>query len=259
MKILIIGDIYGQAGKLAIQQHLPLMKEQLSPDLIIANGENVSEGGKSLDKKDYEDLMAAGVEYFTMGNHTFKRPEFETYVDEVDNIVRPGNFKAFKPGRGHLVIEKNGKKFLLFNMLGAGLMPGTHVVNPFYFADKLLDKIEYDVAMLDFHAEATAEKIILANYLSDKVSIFWGTHTHIQTADERILNGTTAYITDVGMTGVFDSAIGADFEAVTQRAKDNIPAKFIEAKGPVRINAILITLYDNTSKPQNIERIIINP
>lgn len=258
MKILIIGDIYGQAGKSAIQDNLPEIIKQYLPDIVIANGENVSKGGKSLDKKDYIDLMQAGIQYFTMGNHTFKRFELETYIDKVENVIRPGNAWSDKKGKSYLIIPFKNKKILLFNLLGQSFMPGIDVTSPFEYSDNLLSSIKYDLAILDFHAEATAEKIVLANYLSDRVGIFFGTHTHIQTADERILNGTTAYITDVGMTGVFDSAIGADFSMVTSRMKDNKFGKFLEAKGNVRINAILVTLDDKTLIPFKIERIILD-
>ncbi len=262
MKLLILGDIYGKDGKVGVASYLPFMKEQIKPDIVIANAENTSEGGKGLNKYDYEYLSAAGVDYFTMGNHTFRNKEIRTYINEVDNMVRPANFRDETDGKGFIIFEKNGKRILLFNLLGEVYM-GDSSESPFAAADKILDENEgkYDLAILDIHAEATAEKIVLANYLSKRgVGIVFGTHTHIQTSDERILNDTTAYITDVGMCGVFDSAIGADFEPVENKfsGKDRT-MKFKEAEGRIRINAILVTLYDNTLKPMSIERIIINP
>ncbi|NOQ50054.1 MAG: TIGR00282 family metallophosphoesterase [Mycoplasmataceae bacterium] len=258
MKILIIGDIYGQPGKRMIQSYLPSLKQTLKPDIVIANAENTSIGGKSLIKKDYDLLKAAGVDYFTMGNHTFKNREINDYIDDVPDLIRPANWPGNVKGRGFLIFEYNNKKILLLNLLGQSFMniPG---INPFTIADEILNNNKYDLAIVDYHAEATAEKIIVANYLSKKVQIFFGTHTHVQTADERILNKKTAYITDVGFTGVFDSAIGADFKAVTAKMKDDIKSKFIEAQGPVRLNAILVTLYDNTLKPYSIERIQFTP
>lgn len=262
MKILILGDIYGNDGKVAVASYLPFMKTNLNPDIIIANAENVSEGGKGLNKKDYEYLSAAGVEYFTMGNHTFKNADIETYIDDVNNIVRPANLKGEDiKGKGYIIFEKKGKKILLFNLLGEAFISNP-MTNPFNKADQILSEEEgnYDLAILDMHAEATAEKIVMANYISEKVGIVFGTHTHIQTADERILNNRTAYITDVGMCGVFNSAIGADFDAVEAKMSGRDKTmKFKEAKGNVRINAILVTLYDNTLKPVSIERIVINP
>ncbi len=262
MKLLILGDIYGMDGKVGVASYLPYMKEQLQPDVVIANAENTSDGGKGLNKADYDYLTAAGVDYFTMGNHTFRNKDILTYINDIDNMVRPANEIGIKDGVGHIIFEVNNKRILLFNLLG-DVYINNETESPFKVADEILEKEEgnYDLAILDIHAEATAEKIVLANYLSKKgVGVVFGTHTHIQTADERILNGTTAYITDVGMCGVFDSAIGADFEAVEGKfsGKDRT-MRFIEATGKIRINAILVTLYDNTLKPMSIERIVINP
>lgn len=263
MKILILGDIYGEEGKVAVASYLPYMKEQLSPDLVIANGENVSEGGKSMIKSDYDYLKAAGVDYFTMGNHTFDNDGIYEYIDTIDDMVRPANLKNEEtPGKGYIIFEVLGKRILLMNLLGEAFIHRPKQTNPFNAADSILMKNfdKFDLAIVDFHAEATAEKLVLGNYLSNRVGIFFGTHTHIQTADERILNGNMAYITDVGMCGVFDSAIGANFEEVEAKLSGrNKEASFIEAKGKVRINAILVTLFDNTMKPHSIERIVINP
>ncbi len=267
MKILILGDIYGEDGKNIVASYVPFMRKQLKPDIVIANAENVSEGGKSLTKNDYDYLSAAGIEYFTMGNHTFRNKNILTYIDDIDNMVRPANLKPKNddeiiPGKGSIIFEKNGKRILLFNLLGDALIMNP-TNNMFEIADKILEenKDKFDLAILDVHAEATAEKIVLANYLSKKgVGIVVGTHTHIQTSDERILNDSTAYITDIGMCGVFDSAIGANFTEVEGRMSGrNKSLAFKEAKGKVRINAVLITLYDNTMRPYSIERIIINP
>ncbi len=263
MKILILGDIFGEAGKIGVASYVPFMKQQLNPDIIIANAENTSEGGKGLSKEDYEYLNKSGIDYFTMGNHTFRNESILTYIDDVDNLVRPANENNIEVGKGYIIFNKNGKRILLMNLLG-NVYISNSTSNPFTMADDILKLEEgnYDLAIVDIHAEATAEKIVLANYLSkkEKVGIVFGTHTHIQTADERILNNSTAYITDVGMCGVFDSAIGADFDAVEAKfrgADKSMP--FEEAKGPIRINAILVTLYDNSLKPMSIERIVINP
>ena len=261
MKILILGDIYGEPGRNAVASYLPFMKEQFNPDVVIANAENTSINGKSLIKNDYDYLSAAGVDYFTMGNHTFKNEEIYSYIDTINNMVRPSNLKNESAGVGSLIFDVKGKKILLFNLLGEAFI-SNEVRNPFLEADKILgeNRGKYDLAILDIHAEATAEKIVLANYISDDVGIVFGTHTHIQTADERILNKRTAYISDVGMCGVFDSAIGANFLEVEEKMSGkNTKKRFKVAEGPVRINAILVTLYENTLKPFTIERIVINP
>ncbi len=254
MKILIVGDIYGIAGKEAAISNLPELKKQLNADLLIANGENTSIGGKSLIKSDYELLKSSGVDYFTMGNHTFKNPAINDYIDNVNDLIRPSNLIGDYKGKGYIKFEKNGKKIFLINLLGETFM-NQEVENPFHHAARILNENEYDLAIVDFHAEATSEKIVLGNYLSDRVGIFYGTHTHVQTSDERILNGSMAYITDVGMTGVFDSAIGANFKQVEDRMRTGTSDRFQEATGKVRLNAILVTIDDNTMKPTSIERI----
>ncbi len=255
MKILIIGDIYGEEGKNAIKNILPQIKKELKPDITIANAENVSYGGKSLIKTDYDFLMSYGIDYITMGNHTFRKKEINDYIDKVDNMVRPENWDADVKGVGHLTFNYKNKKILLMNLLGVTFM-NIKAKNPFYVADKILDENEYDLAIVDFHAETTSEKIVLGNYLSNKVGIFFGTHTHIQTADERILNNNQAYITDVGMTGVFNSAIGADFDAVTKKMKDDKMSPFIEAKGgEIILNGIIVEIDDDKMSPISIKRV----
>lgn len=252
MKFLIIGDIYGKIGKQTIKQFLPIYKRRYKPDLIIANGENVSKGGKSLIHSDYVELMSYGINYFTMGNHTFRNPKINEYIDNVNNIIRPANLKGDFSGKGYITFEINNKKILLINLLGISFI-NLQVHNFFNTIDKILEMETYDFAILDFHAETTSEKIVFANYLSDKINVFVGTHTHIQTSDERIMIGKNgnklAYITDVGMTGVFHSAIGADFEAVTNRMRQvnlNKDNRFIEAvDNEVVFNAILVTTDKN--------------
>lgn len=257
MKILIIGDIYGNSGKQFIINELPKIKKHNDYDLVIANAENVSIGGKSLTKSDYESLSKSGIDYFTMGNHTFRNSEFEEYVDSKTNIVRPGNAWLDKPGTGKIVINYNGKKILLLNALGQIFIPNIKISSPLEFIEKELDNNDYDFAIVDFHAETTAEKIILGNYFADRVSIFYGTHTHVQTSDERILKNNCAYITDVGFVGVLNSAIGADFKAVTDRMRFGRSSKFVEAVGKVRFNSIVVEIDDFSNKAISIKRLVI--
>jgi hypothetical protein len=161
------------------------------------------------------------------------------------------------PGKGYIVFEKHGRKVLLMNLLGDVFMFAPHT-NPFKKADEILDNKEYDLAIIDFHAEATSEKIVLADYVSDRAQIVYGTHTHVPTADERIINGSTAFITDVGMTGVEDSAIGANMKEVQDKLSGkNKRAPFVEAEGRAVVNAVFVELYANTLKPFNISRIKI--
>ncbi len=257
MRFLIIGDIYGKEGKKIIKEKLSSIKEELKPDFIIANGENVSFGGKSLIRSDYNKLKSYGIDYFTMGNHTFKNKDINLYIDEVNDIVRPANLVGNFSGKGFQIFEFNKKKILLINLLGIVFI-NMNLKNPFHVAEDILKNNEYDLAIIDFHAEATSEKIVLANYLSkkyEKLAIFFGTHTHIQTSDERIFNNNTAYITDVGMTGVFNSAIGADFEAVTNKMLNGTLSKFVEAKGNDWIfNSIIVDVDPINLKPISIKR-----
>ena len=220
MKIMIIGDIFGHAGKTALVNNIDKLKDKYNPDIIIANAENVSKGGKSLIKEDYDLLHKSGVDYFTMGNHTFDNPKINEYIDNVDNLVRPANLLGNEKGKGFIIFKFNNKKILLLNLLGKAFI-NKPTSNPFFAADEILDNNEYDLAIVDFHAEATSEKLVLANYLSNKVDIFVGTHTHVQTSDERIMKNKMAYITDLGMTGVFNSAIGMNYNEVEKRIKDN--------------------------------------
>ncbi|BDV03375.1 MAG: metallophosphoesterase [Candidatus Hepatoplasma scabrum] len=255
MKILIIGDIFGVSGKSIIEKYLIKYKNFFKPDLIIANGENVSKGGKSLIKKDYDFLMNCGIDYFTMGNHTFHNKEINNYINDVNNMVRPSNYKNKVKGQGFLIFNVDGKKILLMNLLGASFM-NISVKNPFLTADQILKNNKYDIAILDFHAETTSEKKVLANYLKDQVTIFYGTHTHIQTSDLYIWDQKMAYITDIGMTGIRDSAIGIRFKEVTNFLKNGVKERFYEANEGVEIfNAILVEIDEKTNLPNKVTRI----
>lgn len=256
MKLLIIGDIYGKEGISYIVRNLNKIKIENQIDLTIANAENASVGGKSLVREDYHTLMNAGIDYFTMGNHTFKNPSINEYIDEVFNIVRPANWLDSVKGRGYIIFEHKGKKFLLINLLGQAFIE-VPTTNPYHVVDEILSQNEYDFAIVDFHAEATAEKIVLANYLKNRVNVFFGTHTHIQTSDERML-GNMAYITDVGMVGVFNSAIGANFAEVEEKQRNSGKIKFKEAEGKVRFNAIVVNIDLREQKVIGIKRLAID-
>lgn len=255
MKILIIGDIFGKAGKEIIEKHLVEYKKRFNPDVVIANGENVSEGGKSLIKNDYDFLKKCGVDYFTMGNHTFHNRGINTYINDINDMVRPANYKNKVKGKGSLIFNWNGKKILLMNLLGTNFM-NIAVKNPFLIADQILENNQYDISILDFHTETTSEKKVLSNYLKDKVTIFYGTHTHVQTSDLYILDQKMVYITDIGMTGIRDSAIGVEYKEVTDLLKDGIKEPFREAREGIKIfNAIFVEIDDETNLPVKIKRI----
>lgn len=257
MKFLILGDIFGQTGLNSVVENLQTLREETKPDFIIANGENVSNNGKSLNWVDYLKLKKAGIDFFTMGNHTFRNDNILTYIDSANDIIRPGNTFLRKPGSSYKIVEIKNKKILILNLMGKGFMHvGEEILSPFKYADSILESQNYDLAIVDFHAESTSEKLCLAKYLSDRVTIFYGTHTHIQTSDERIMGNKIAYITDLGMCGVFDSAIGMNFEEIINRYIDSGNyEKFTEAKGDVRINGITVKIDNITLKPIEIKRV----
>ncbi len=257
MKILIIGDIFGRVGKSIVERHLSNIIKDNNIDLVIANAENISKHGKGISKKDYHDLKSYGVDYITLGNHAFKDEEVNEILDNKD-IIRPQNFPddLIKKGKGSTIININDKKILLLNLLGKELM-FSKATSPFEAANKILKKESYDLAILDFHAETTSEKKALAHYLRGKVKVFFGTHTHIQTSDCEVNESGQAYITDVGMTGVVDSAIGVEYDAVISKLKDNQFAIFKEKlSGIAQLSSVVVELDDNFM-PTSIETLNI--
>ncbi len=259
MKILFIGDIVGKPGRNAVKAILPELKQKHNPDLVLANGENMAAGlGITIEK--YQEMRDAGIDYFTSGNHVFHKPEIIGHLDDTKvHILRPLNYVKGTPGRGQVVIEVNGKKVQLVNLIGKAFMH--EEADDYFEAAAEILKTEADIRFVDFHAEATSEKAILGFYLDGKVTVVVGTHTHIPTADERILPQGTAFQTDVGMTGPMNSSLGAEVDPYYRWIRFNEPPRFEVAKGPVVFNAVLIEIDDVTNKATKIERIqqIYNP
>ena len=250
MLLLAIGDIIGKPGRQAIQKLLPELKEQHSPDLVIANGENVA-GGIGLTSITARELLEAGVNVITSGNHIWAHKEIIPYLDSEMPILRPLNYPPGVPGRGYII---RGRAMVV-NLMGRTFMGDLDC--PFRTMDKLLAELKDKppVIIVDFHAEATSEKMALGRYLDGRVSAVLGTHTHVGTIDAQILSGGTAYVTDIGMTGPMDSVIGDDAEAVIQRFLTAIPHRLSVGKGKIIFNAMLVEIDDNTGKALNIERI----
>jgi len=248
--ILAIGDIIGKPGRQAIQKLLPELKEQHSPDLVIANGENVA-GGIGLTSITARELLEAGVNVITSGNHIWAHKEIIPYLDSEMPILRPLNYPPGVPGRGYII---RGRAMVV-NLMGRTFMGDLDC--PFRTIDKLLAELKDKppVIIVDFHAEATSEKMALGRYLDGRVSAVLGTHTHVGTIDAQILSGGTAYVTDIGMTGPMDSVIGDDAEAVIQRFLTAIPHRLSVGKGKIIFNAMLVEIDDNTGKALSIERI----
>ncbi len=255
LKILIFGDIVGKPGREAIKKILPSWKKEIKPDLIIANAENLAHG-KGITKKTAEEVMKAGVEVFTSGNHIWAKKEGLTLLqDQNFPLIRPANYPVDVPGQTVWIQQVHTQKILIFNLMGRVFFPEIYEC-PFRYADKILKQFEkekFSAIIVDIHAEATSEKQALGWYLDGRVSAALGTHTHIPTADARILPHGTAYITDIGMTGASDSVIGIKKEIVIERFLKQTPMRFEVAEGEKTINAVLFEVNPKTKKSSKIK------
>lgn len=254
MKILVVGDIVGKTGINKLKECLPNLIKKHEIDFVIVNGEN-SADGMGLTEKLYKDILKTNVDIVTMGNHTWGKKEIFSFIDD-EHIIRPANYSKNNPGKGYQIFEKNGKKIAVINLIGRVTM-GVLSENPFLVVKEIINKIKntVDIIIVDFHAEATAEKIALGYYLDGDATIIFGTHTHVQTADEKILPKGTAYITDIGMTGPKDSVIGMDIKASIKRFETSLPEKYKIAEGEGMFNSCLFIVDDKTNKVKKIEKI----
>ena len=255
MKVLFIGDIVGEPGRKIVKQLLPELVRTHVPDLIIANGENAA-GGFGITPAIAEELFSLGIHVLTSGNHVWDKKDVEPYLAKQDRLIRPANYPEGTLGRGSVVVptDSSGKAAVL-NLEGRVFM--SNLDDPFRIAEQEIERLrkETRVVIIDMHAEATSEKAALAWHLDGKVSAVLGTHTHVQTADERLLPGGTAFITDVGMTGPSDSVIGVKKEDAISRFLTQRPHKFEIPKGPVHLDAALIDIDQKIGKARSIERI----
>lgn len=254
INILFIGDIIGKPGLDLVQTWLPGLIQKYKPDLVIANGENVSDG-KGCTSKEGQILFDLGVHVITGGNHTWDKHQSQDFLKAEPRAIRPLNYPKGSYGNGYNVAETKKGKVAVLNLQGRTFMAPLDC--PFRTADWVLQKIriETKVIVIDFHAEATAEKIAIAHYLDGKVSALIGTHTHTQTADERILAGGTAYITDVGMSGPYDSVIGMKTVAAINRFLYQTPQKYETANDNVHIAGVFLVVDSDSGKSTRIERI----
>lgn len=247
MNILFIGDIVGRPGRQAVKALLPKLGKDHKIDFVIANGENLA-GGIGLTEKTYQEILDAGVDFLSSGNHVWDKKEFLPIIAEPESkILRPANLPEGVPGRGFVDLTIKGQKIRLINLQGRVFMrEGTDC--PFRAAMKLLNKAP-EIILVDFHAEATSEKVALGHFLDGKVTAVLGTHTHIQTADCQILPGGTGYITDVGMVGPKDSCIGVEKQNIIQHFLTGLPVdKPVPKSGEVVFGAVLLELSDNKLK-----------
>jgi metallophosphoesterase (TIGR00282 family) len=251
MKLLIIGDLVGEPGREALAKYLENRRELF--DFIIVNGENVA-GGFGITPKIANKVFNLGTNVITLGNHTWDRREIYPYLNETENIIRPLNFAPGTPGKGYTIVEKNGKKLAVINLQGKVFMPP--IACPFLAVDELLPKIKAQTnnIIVDFHGEATSEKQAMGWNLDGQVSLVYGTHTHTQTADERILHRGTGYITDIGMTGGHDGILGMNKKESIQKFKDGLPARWSVCKENIKINGIIVDI-DEYGKTEKIERL----
>ncbi|OIO50132.1 MAG: TIGR00282 family metallophosphoesterase [Candidatus Portnoybacteria bacterium CG_4_8_14_3_um_filter_44_15] len=265
MKIIFFGDIVGQPGREAIKKIVPRWQKRYQPDLLVANGENIAHGS-GITEKTLQELLSAGVDIITSGDHILKqinsqKKPFAFLKDKKMPIIRPANCPTKMPGRGYLLKEVGTKKVLIINLIGLDFIShNENCSNPFKKIDRILSKKgkEVDIILIDFHAETTAEKVCLGWYLDGRVSAVLGTHTHVPTADERILPQKTAYITDVGMVGVRDSSLGRDKEAAVKRFLTGIDSHLDVPEGPVEVNAVLLKISRDgrAKKIQRLQEIV---
>ena len=254
MKILAIGDLIGNAGIQELSKRLPQIRKDKNIDFVIVNGENSAEG-MGMTEKNFKDILAQNIDVITMGNHTWGKKDIFKFIDH-PKLIRPANYPEGVVGKGYNIYNFRNKKIAVINLIGRVDM-NVLSENPFIIAKKIIEKIknQVDIIVVDFHAEATAEKIAMGNYLDGKATIVYGTHTHVQTADEQILPKGTGYISDIGMTGPKNSVIGMDIKASIKRFETTLPERYRIATGECKLNGVIFDIDDETNKVKNIERI----
>lgn len=241
MKVLFLGDIFGRPGRQVVAQFLPELKEKYQPALIAANAENAA-GGFGLTKKIAQELFDLGIQVLTSGNHIWDQKEIYSYISQEPRILRPANYPPDVPGSSVYIHEAEEGFIAVINLIGRVFMLDFDC--PFRAADRILDELPDQVThvLVDFHGEATSEKMALARYLDGRVSALVGTHTHVLTADEQILPKGTAYITDLGMCGPLNSVLGVETSTVIRQFLTQLPTRFTVAKGPAQLTGVLIGL-----------------
>lgn len=254
MKILAVGDIVGDIGLNKLKEMLPSITEKENVDFVIVNAENTS-GGMGLTIKDFNTLLKLKIDVMTMGNHTWGKKDIFTFIDN-PKLLRPANYSKGIPGKGYNIFTCKDKKIAVINLIGRTDI-GVLSENPFTVAEELVNKLskEADIIIIDFHAEATAEKIAMKYFLDGKVNAIFGTHTHVQTADEEVTEKGTAYITDVGMTGPKNSVIGMDIKASIKRFVTSLPERYKLAEGEAILNGCIFEINDENCKTINVYRI----
>ena len=253
-RVLFVADVVGHPGREAVKALLPALKKEVGADLAIVNGENAA-GGFGLTAKIAAELKAAGADVITTGNHVFAQKEFVPELPGLELVLRPANYPPAAPGQGFCVVEASGRQVLVMNLMGR-IFTAENLDNPFRAADAILAaNPEPRIVFCDMHAETTSEKTAMGWYLDGRASAVVGTHTHIPTADARVLTQGTAYVTDVGMVGPRDGCIGMDKDVVLQRFLTAVPNRFVVASGPVTFNSVLVTINSSTGRATSIQRV----
>ena len=253
MKILAVGDLVGENGTQKLIENLKNIQEAEKIDITIVNAENAA-GGSGLSTVLYTKLARQNIDVLTMGNHTWGKKDIFSIMNDSEILIRPANYSREVPGVGYRVFEKNGKKILVVNLIGrVGMAEQSN--SPFECIDDILKTVEHDVVIMDFHAEATAEKRAMAYYVDGRVNVLFGTHTHVQTADEEIFENGLGFITDLGMTGPKNSVIGMNVEASLKRFTTSIPERYKLADGECQLNSVVFELDDKTLKCKKIYRV----
>lgn len=257
MRILFIGDVVGSNGREMVKGYISSLKRKFNPSVTIINGENAAHG-KGITEKIYREFLELGAQAVTLGNHAWDKKEIFEFIDEAKYLVRPANYPEGTPGNGLVFLNFNDVEIAVINLQGRTFLPAIDC--PFKKADELINiaKKRTKIIFVDFHAEATSEKIAMGWYLDGRVTAVVGTHTHVQTADERVLPEGTAFITDVGMTGPYDGVLGVTKEAVLKRFLTNLPVRFEVDEGRGQLSGVIIELDKNTGLAKSIKRIQIN-
>ncbi len=254
MKIMMIGDVYGEPGRAALARLVPRLREQHHADFIVVNVEN-SAGGFGVTQPIAESVLELGVDVLTTGNHVWDKKDTASWIGKENRVLRPANYPVGTPGAGYVTVKAGPHRVTVINLMGRVFM--NPIDCPFRKAEAILETVgsETPIRLVDFHCEATSESVAMGWWLDGKVSAVVGTHRHVQTADERVLPGGTAYITDLGMTGPTDGVIGVDREQILQRFLYQMPIRFETAKGPAALHGVVITVDPETGRASDIERL----
>lgn len=252
MKILTVGDVVSSQGCEYLRRELPKLKRELKPDIVVVNGENSAVGNGILPQS-AEHILDSGADVITLGNHSLRRREIYDYLDAPNPIIRPANYHSSAPGRYYQIIDRGSCRAAVLNLQGAVYLDP--VENPFSAVDRAVDEIKKEgvnIIIVDFHAEATAEKAAMGYYLDGRVSALYGTHTHVQTNDCRILPNGTGFVTDIGMTGPYYSVLGVDPECAIEKLRTGLPVRFVNSDGPCVLEGCLFEIDNATGKTTDV-------